>query len=340
MKSYDVAIVGAGFVGSSLARHLRTEYRVVTFDVKPDPSLLKGLNVEHRVCDISCSDELKDKIGKPKVIVNSAVIQIPAINEIREKAYEVNVKGTQNICEVVRKTSGTLGLILCGSWHVFGEREYRGTVDVSFGYRPDKVEERARLYVISKMLQEGIVRFYDEMVNHKTYTIIRLGTVLGDNMPKETAANLFITNGLQGKPLTPYKHTMHRPMLYLSIDDLCTVFAAYIRKMLDGKLVGSDSKDGIYNLFYPKPITILELAETVKEAISKYTLGKVVPQIEIVDKNLPILFSRDEKYDLNADISKTLAFFKLSGLKSPRETIFDIVHKRVADMNLQGTARQ
>ncbi len=336
MKSYDVAIVGAGFVGSSLAKHLNHKYRVITFDVNPNPPLLKGVEVEHRVCDVRNYEELKRKIGKPKVIVHTAVVQIPAINDMKERAYEVNVKGTQNICELVGETSGILGLILCGSWHVFGEREYRGTVDVSFGYRPDKVEERARLYVISKMLQEGIVRFYDEMVNQKTYTIIRLGTVLGDNMPRQTAANLFIANGLQGKALTPYKHTMYRPMLYLSIDDLCTVFEAYIHRILDGELVGSDKNGGIYNLFYPKPITILELAETVKEAISKYTKGKVVPAIEIVDKKLPALFSRDEKYDLNVDISKTLAFFGISGLKSPRETIFDIVHKRVANLNPRG----
>ena len=329
MESYDVAIVGAGFVGSSLAKHLSSRYKVVAFDVNPTPPLLEDVrDVEHRVCDIRHYDALKEKIGKPKVVVHTAIVQIPAINEMKEQAYEVNVLGTHNICEVVKETPGTLGLILTSSWHVFGEREYKGTVDVSFGYRPDKVEERARLYVISKMLQEGIVRFYDSIVNQKTYTIMRLGTVLGENMPEKTAANLFITNGLKGKPVTPYKHTMHRPMLYLYIDDLCRVFGAYIDQIISGELVGSDSNGGIYNLFYPKPITILELAETVKEAISKHTQGKTVPKIEIVDKNLPVLFSPDEKHTLNTDIDKTLSFFRIKGLKSPRETIFDIVSKR------------
>ncbi len=178
------------------------------------------------------------------------------------------------------------------------------------------------------MLQEGIVRFYDSMVRDKTYTIIRLGTVLGEHMPQKTAANLFITNGLQGKPLTPYKHTMHRPMLYLSIDDLCRVFGAYTDQIIRGELVGSDSNGGIYNLFYPKPITILELAETVKEAIIKHTQGNLAPKIEIVDKNLPVLFSPDEKLTLNADIGKTLSFFGIKGLKNPRKAIFDIVGKR------------
>jgi len=168
MKSYDVAVIGAGFVGSSLAKHLSNSYKVVTFDVKPEPPLLKDVDAEHRVCDIRNYNELKEKLGKPKVVVHTAIIQIPVINEMKEQAYEVNVLGTHNVCEAVKETPETLGLILSGSWHVFGEREYKGTIDVSFGYRPDKVEERARLYVISKMLQEGIVRFYDSMANKKT----------------------------------------------------------------------------------------------------------------------------------------------------------------------------
>jgi UDP-glucose 4-epimerase len=332
MKSYDVAIIGAGFVGSSLAKHLTNHFDIVTFDVEPNPLLLKDVDVEHRVCDIRHYAELREKLGKPEVVIHTAIIQIPAINEMKKQAYEVNVLGTHNVCEVVKETEGIRALILTGSWHVFGERDYKEIVDISFGYRPDKVEERARLYVISKMLQEGIVRFYATMVNEKTYTIIRLGTVLGENMPAKTAANLFITNGLQRLPLTPYKHTMYRPMLYLSIDDLCIVLQKYINKILNGELVGSDPNGGIYNLFYPKPITIIELAETVKEAIRKHTLGKIVPKIEIVDKNLPILFRPDEKYRLNVDISKTLNFFEIKRLKNPREAIFDIVRKKIQQL--------
>jgi len=328
MKSYDVAVVGAGFVGSSLLKHLSSCHDVVAFDVNPNPPLLEDVDVEHRVCDIRRYGELKAKLGKPKVVIHTAIVQIPAINEMKKQAYNVNVLGTHNICRLVKETPETQGLIITGSWHVFGEREYKGTVDVAFGYRPDKVEERARLYVISKMLQEGIVRFYDSMVSEKTYTIIRLGTVLGENMPEKTAANLFITNGLQGKPLTPYKHTMHRPMLYLYIDDLCKVFGAYVDKILNGELAGSDSNGGIYNLFNPQPITILELAETIREAISTHTRGKITPKIEIVDKNLPVLFNPDEKQALHADIDKTLSFFKIKALTSPRDAVFEIVKTR------------
>ncbi len=326
---YDVAIIGAGFIGSALAEYLSNYYEVATFDVNPTPPLLEhAKNVEHRVCDITHYKETKDNIGKPKVVVHTAIIQIPTINKMKDYAYKVNVLGTHNICKAIKETNEVLGLILCGSWHVFGEREYGATVDVAFGYRPDKVEERARLYVISKMLQEGIVRFYNSMTSEKTYAIIRLGTVLGESMPKKTAANIFITNGLQAKPITPFKHTMHRPMLYVAIDDVCKVFKLYIEKIIKGHTLTELADNTIYNLFYPKPITILELAETIKEAVTQHTRGKISPEIKIVDKGLPILFDPNEKQTLNVDITKTMNFFGIKKLKNPKETIFEIVKKK------------
>jgi UDP-glucose 4-epimerase len=327
---YDVAIFGAGFVGSALAKYLSSQYKVVTFDVNPKPPLLKDTEtIEHRVCDIRRYQEIKEKIGKSKIIIHTAIVQIPSINQMQDYAYEVNVIGTHNVCKITQETNEVLGLILCGSWHVFGEREYGTTVDASFGYRPDKVEERARLYVISKMIQEGIVRFYNSMTKGKTYAIIRLGTVLGENMPEKTAANIFITNGLKGRPITPFKHTMHRPMLYISINDVCKVFKSYIRKLLQEDKPVKPADNGIYNLFYPEPITILELAETIKDVITRYTRRKIIPKIEIVDKGLPILFNPNEKNTLNVDISKTIDFFGIKKLESPKEIISQIVKKRL-----------
>lgn len=330
METYDVAIVGAGFVGSSLARQLSKKYRVVTFDVNPAPPLLKGIeNVEHRACNIVHYDELRTKIGRPRVVVHTAIIQIPAINEMKEQAYQVNIIGTQNICRVVKETPETQGLILSGSWHVFGERDYQGTIDTAFGYRPDKVEERAKLYVISKMMQEGIVRFFGDMTNDKTFGIIRLGTVLGKNMPEKTAANIFISNSLQGKPITPYKHTMHRPMLYVSIDDVCKAFHSYIDKIDSAGSPREESKTGIYNLFHPEPITILELAEIIRKTVKEQARGLLDPKLEIVDANLPPLYRADEKNMLKVDIEKTLRFFNIVRLKSPVEAISEIVAERM-----------
>ncbi|UCG44708.1 MAG: NAD(P)-dependent oxidoreductase [Candidatus Bathyarchaeota archaeon] len=332
LSSYEVAIIGAGFVGSTLAKYLCSRYKVVTFDINPIPSLLEDTqNIEHRTCDISNYHEVEAKLGAPKVIVHTAIIQIPAINQQKDQAYQTNIIGTHNICRLAQKQDSISGLILCGSWHVFGEREYKATVDAAFGYRPDKVEERARLYVISKMLQEGIVRFHNSMIDEKTYGIVRLGTVLGDKMPPKTAANIFITNGLQGKPITPYKHTMHRPMLYVAIDDICKAFQLYIEKIIKGRTPAEKSKGSIYNLFHPQPITILELAQIIKESIINQTQGHLTPKIEIVDKKLPALFSPNEKETLHVDIKRTREFFGIEKLKSPETKINEIVRARVTE---------
>lgn len=328
MRAYDVAIVGAGFVGSALAEHLSQYYDVVTFDVKSAPPFLKGIDVEHRTCDITRLDEVREKLGKPKVVIHTAIIQIPAINEFRESAFEVNVVGTENVCRVVKETSETLGLVLTGTWHVFGEREYGGVIDVSFGYRPDKVEDRAKLYVVSKMVQEGIVRFYDDMSSEKALNIIRLGTVLGEHMPEKAAANIFITNGLKGKPITPYRHSMHRPMLYIAIEDVCKVFHSHVKKIMNGEKGQEIPGKHIFNLFYPEPITILELAELIREAITLHTNGKTTPQIKIVDKGLPIMFNSEDKHAMHTDVSDINSLFDVQKLRSPKEAIFEIVSGR------------
>jgi len=72
-------------------------------------------------------------------------MQILRINKEKRLGYEVNVIGTQNVCKAVDECKSVKGLILTGTWHTIGEREINGIVDESFGYRPDKVEDRARL---------------------------------------------------------------------------------------------------------------------------------------------------------------------------------------------------
>ena len=109
MHDYDVAIIGSGFVGSSLAHFLNNSFSVKTFDVLPQSSILLNSNIPHELIDITDSDSLK-KIGNPKIVIHSAIIQIPKINEDKNLGYNVNVKGTQNICELVDSNNSIKGI--------------------------------------------------------------------------------------------------------------------------------------------------------------------------------------------------------------------------------------
>lgn len=280
-------------------------------------------------CDVRNYMEVKESLKDVSLVLHTAIIQIPQINNERKLAYEVNVIGTQNICKAVNENPSIKGVILAGTWHTFGEKELKGTVNEEFGFRPDKVEERARLYVLSKIAQESIVRLHDEMCE-KIYAIIRMGTVLGQNMPKETAASIFINRGLRGQPITPYRHSMHRPMLYVDIKDVCKAFKVCSMKILNDKIEQREnSLEHIVNVYYPKPITILELAETVRESIVRLTHGEINPEIEIVDKGRPLLFRKEDKYEIKTDVSKAKTFLNLE-FGRPDKTINRIIQSNLS----------
>lgn len=317
---------GSGYIGSSIARSLSEKFEVTILDVR-SPENLKS-KLAFRQCDVRSFESVYKALHGIDLVIHTAIIQIPLINEQKKLGYEVNVIGTQNVCRAVEENANMKGMILAGTWHTIGERGIVGVVDEEFGLRPDKVEERAVKYALSKMAQESIVRLHDEM-SEKIYGIIRMGTVLGEDMPKGTAAHLFIEKGMKGEPITPFKHSMYRPMLYVDINDICKAYSVYAAKILRGECgKNGNSLAHIFNVYYPKPITVLGLAEIVKSAIIDCSNGEVTPRIEIVDSGLPVLFSKDDVDKIRADVSKARDYLGLRNVTTPQESISAIVQAR------------
>jgi UDP-glucose 4-epimerase len=334
MNKYRIGIVGgSGFIGFSLVQHLSRFFDVKILDIKKP--LDRSFEQYFELCDIRDHQQVKKAFKDIDLVIHTAIVQIPLINEQKKFGYEVNFLGTQNVCRAVDELPNVKGMILAGSWHTIGERELYGVVDEEFGYRPDKVEDRARLYALSKIAQEAIVRFYDEM-SDKIFGIIRMGTVIGEGMPEKTAANIFIERGLKGDKITPYKHSMYRPMFYVDIKDVCKAYEMFVKKILNGEFKKTgNSSSHIFNIYYPEPITILELAEIVRDAIMKYTNGKVNPKIEVVDQGIPMLFTEEDKNKIKVNITKA----KLLGVEKlthPRESIERIIKERIMKLSTQG----
>jgi nucleoside-diphosphate-sugar epimerase len=327
-----VAITGgSGFIGSALAEQFGRNFEVTILDKKAPR--LSNDSVQFVECDVTDFESVKRILEGADIVIHASIIQIPRINEERKLGYEVNVLGTQNVCEAVRLSRSVKGLMLVGSWHTIGEQRITGIVDEAFGLRPDMVEERARLYALSKMAQEAIVRLYDENSQDKPYGIVRIGTALGDNMPKKTAANIFIEQALTGKPLTPYEHSMYRPMLYADVRDVCKAFESYTLKILDGNVAASrDSFAHIVNVHYPEPITLLDLAEAVKESASRLSSGKLKPEIQIVKTTQPKLFTEIDKTNFKTNVTKARDFLGFEKFISPQESIDYIVDKRLRNI--------
>ena len=328
-NEYMIGIIGgSGFIGSSLANHLADSFDVKLLDVRV-PKQRFGDAVSFQKCDVRNYGEVKKALEDVDLVIHAAIVQIPLINEDERLGYEVNFLGTENVCRVVDESPRVKGLILSGSWHTIGERGLKGVIDEEFGFRPDKVEDRARLYALAKIAQESIVRFYDEM-SEKVFGIIRMGTVLGEGMPEKTAANIFIENGLRGKALKPFKHSMFRPMLYVDVNDVCRAYEQFARKILDGTAKkDSNSLAYVFNVYYPEPVTIFEMAEVVRNAVIKYSDGKIQPKIEVVDSVQLNMFSEQDKKLIRVDVSKALNYLKLGSFTNPRESIEKIVKKRI-----------
>lgn len=324
MKTKIGIVGGSGFVGYSLAKHFAKKYCVKILDVKKPTDIQENISFEQ--CDVRNFESIKNALKDVDALIHTAIIQIPLINENKQLAYDVNFKGTANICKAVEESEKTKAMILSGTWHTIGERELSGRINEEFGFRPDKVEERARLYALSKMAQESIVRFYSEM-SEKVYGIIRMGTVLGKNMPEKTAANIFIRKGLQGEPITPYKTSMYRPMLYVDIEDICMSYEILITKFLENNFEKDDnSLSHIVNVYYPNPLTILELAKIIQRVIIEKTNGVVHPPINIVDQGKQMLFNPDDIKRLEVDISKAKNILEINNFISPRQSVEKIVN--------------
>jgi len=320
---------GSGFVGSVLAQQLGGSYHVRILDLKR-PLNQQANHAEFVECDVRNSSAVEKALEGADLVIHTSIVQIPQINDAKRLGFEVNVQGTMNVCEAVRKSPTLKGMILTGTWHTIGERNIIGVVDEKFGFRPDMVEDRARLYALSKMAQDAIVRLYDEDSQDKVFGIIRMGTVLGEHMPEKTAANLFIEQALRGEPLTPYDHSMYRPMLYVDVQDICKAFESFARKILAGEIVKSgDSLMHIFNVYYPKPVTILGLAGIVKKSVTKCTKGKMKPKIRIVKTGQRRLFAARDKDKIKVDISKATKLLSLKSMTSPTKVIERIVEGRV-----------
>jgi len=86
---------------------------------------------------------------------------------------------------------------------------------------------------------------------------------------------------------------MHRPILYVDLLDICKVFKTFSEIILDGKVTKeNDSLHHIINVMYPEPVTILELAEMIRNIITELTNSKICPPIEIIEGNIIFILKR------------------------------------------------
>ncbi|MGB2696493.1 MAG: dTDP-4-dehydrorhamnose reductase [Candidatus Zixiibacteriota bacterium] len=102
----NVFITGAnGLLGQHLVEVFSKEHKVLASDLHPDPFFAYP-NIEYESLDILNKEKLKTIISsiKPELIVNTAAYtDVEGCEVNKEKAWEINVKGVENLIEFCQK---------------------------------------------------------------------------------------------------------------------------------------------------------------------------------------------------------------------------------------------
>jgi hypothetical protein len=120
-------------------------------------------------------------------------------------------------------------------------------------------------------------------------------------------------------------------MLYVDINDVCQAFKVYAKKILNGEIhKNKNSLDHIVNLYWPKFITIIELASIIRDTVVKSTSGKVKPKIEIIDKGVPVPHTAERKENVKINAGKIQSLLGIKQLTPPKESIERIIKARIS----------
>jgi dTDP-4-dehydrorhamnose reductase len=102
----NVFITGAnGLLGQHLVEFFSRVHKVFASDLDPDP-FFPFTNVRYEPLDILDKDKLKSLISsfEPELIINAAAYtDVDGCEINKEKAWEVNVKGVENLIEICKK---------------------------------------------------------------------------------------------------------------------------------------------------------------------------------------------------------------------------------------------
>jgi UDP-glucose 4-epimerase len=184
-----------------------------------------------------------------------AVIHLAAMADVNDVqadptgADEMNARATAAVLEAARRTE--IGRVVYGS-----------TIWVYSDCPEADVDEDSRLahpghlYTATKLAGEMYCRSYAELYG-VDYTILRFGIPYGPRARDATVVAVFVKKALAGEPLTVAGSGAQSRQF------------VYVRDLADGVVRGlaPQARNRIYNLAGRRAVSVLEIAQTVKEVV-------------------------------------------------------------------------
>lgn len=303
---------GAGFIGTTLAKRLVANNKIVIYDnfhrnALKNTDLKSHQNIDIIEGDVLNSERLKKSIKGANIVIHMAAIAgIDTVIRSPVTTMKVNMLGTYNVLEATRMLKNVERFIDFSTSEVFGTYAYKSEEKDSTNLRP--VGEARWVYATSKIAGEHLAHSYYKEFGVPTIAI-RPFNVYGPGQVGEGAIHVFIKRAINDQTIEIHGDgDQIRSWCY--IDDMVNAILLCLTKK---EAVGE-----VFNIGNPRgTVTILSLAEKIKYlANSKSNIihipkGYVDVELRIpsIEKAKRILGFNPE-IDLDQGIKKTIEWYK------------------------------
>lgn len=248
-------IGGSGFIGSHVVDKLiDAGHEVTVFDMmKPHRE-----DVRHIYIDITdLSRTCVALAGNYDAIyMLAAMADVNDVYQNPTEAGEVNILAVANALEAARR-NGIGRLILASTvWVYEMAEEEKVDEDVAL-----VVSKTRHVYTATKVAAELYCHAYQKLYG-QSFTILRYGIPYGPRARGATVIALFVSKALNGEPLTIFGDgSQYRSFIY--VEDLAKGNIAALNEVAINQ---------VYNLEGTRPVTIKEIADTVKRLVGGVTI--------------------------------------------------------------------
>ena len=253
---------GSGFIGSHVVDSLADaghEITVIDHRVRPHRDDVQFEDVDL----LDLSSVLAATRGAEHIFHLAAVSNVNYAYKYPVYSTALNVMGTTNILESARVNGAERVHLASTVWVYNGAPESGEAADESV---PFHLNGAGHIYTSTKMACEMICHNYSELYD-LPFTVLRYGIPYGPRMREELLIPIFLKKAFNGEPLTVAgQGEQYRKFVY-------------VRDLADAHVLAmsEEAKNQIYNLEGPRKVTVLEVAERIRDQVGEHVEIEFVP---------------------------------------------------------------
>lgn len=282
IRNQTVVITGgAGFIGSSLARRLVDDNKVVLVDLSFEGlanDLRNADNIDQVTADVRDEESMFDAVASADIVVHTAaILGVRRVISESRLTMEVNMEGTASVLRAAAAVPGLQRFVYFSTSEVFGSKAFRAAEDE---VTPIGTVQDARWsYAISKLAGEHLTAAYFREMGLPV-TTVRPFNIFGPRRTGDHAIVRFIAAALNGRDLVVHGDGVQLRS-WCHIDDFLMGLELL---MSNPAAVGQ-----VFNIGNAtNTVTVLDLAERIiRLAESSSGISHIDPGIVDIDVRVP-----------------------------------------------------